>query len=56
MKMKRINGKPFSIPITKANTYKKSIDGYCYGSGDIAIIFSNMDTNEKSGTNIFLSN
>jgi len=47
--MKQINGKPFSIPIT--DTDKKSVNGYYYGSGDIAIIFSNMDTNEQNEWN-----
>jgi hypothetical protein len=49
--MKLINKKPFSIPITKANTDKKSVNGYFYGSGDIAIIFSNMDTNDQKEWN-----
>ncbi len=49
--MKQISGKPFIIPITKANTDKKSVNGYFYGSGDIAIIFSNMDTNDQKEWN-----
>ncbi|WP_028582377.1 alpha/beta hydrolase [Desulfogranum japonicum] len=39
--------KPFNVSLTK----DKSITGNLYGSGDIAIIFSNMDTNEQSEWN-----
>ncbi len=49
--MIQIGRKPFSIPITKTNTDEKSINGYYYGSGDIAIIFSNMDTNDQNEWN-----
>lgn len=45
--MKQISGRSFSIPMAKANTVKGSIDGHCYGSGDTAIILSNMDTNDQ---------
>ena len=43
--------KPFSLSLTKANTKDKSVNGRLYGSGDIAIIFSNMDTNEQNEWN-----
>jgi esterase/lipase len=46
-KMKLIHAKPFIVSISKENSGKKSIKGKCYGSGDIAIIFSNMDTNNQ---------
>jgi len=49
--MKQIVGKPFSIPVTKTNTDKKTVNGYYYGSGDISIIFSNMDTNDQNEWN-----
>lgn len=39
--------KSFSLSIGKDRT----IDGNLYGSGDIAIIFSNMDTNERNEWN-----
>ena len=36
--------KPFHLSLTN----DRSVNGKLYGSGDIAIIFSNMDTNEQS--------
>lgn len=39
--------KPFKLSLTK----DRSVNGKRYGSGDIAIIFSNMDTNEQSEWN-----
>ena len=39
--------KPFKLSLTK----ERSVNGKRYGSGDIAIIFSNMDTNEQSEWN-----
>jgi hypothetical protein len=40
--------KPFRLSSEKANIEDKSVNGKIYGSGDIAIIFSNMDTNEQN--------
>lgn len=40
--------KPFSLSLTKTSPEDKSVNGKIYGSGDIAIIFSNMDTNEQN--------
>ncbi len=40
--------KPFNLSLTKGNTKEKSVNGKLYGSGDMAIIFSNMDTNEQN--------
>lgn len=45
--MRQIGGKPFTLPVTKANTGNVPVTGHLYGSGDIAIIFSNMDTNDQ---------
>lgn len=56
MKMNELAKKSFSIPTTKANTDKKTIDGFFYGSGDIAIIFSNMDTNNQKEWNPLIYN
>lgn len=39
--------KPFKLSLTK----DRSVNGKRYGSGDIAIIFSNMDTNEQNEWN-----
>jgi hypothetical protein len=49
--MESINAKPFSVPIVKATPDKKAVNGKLYGHGDIAIIFSNMDTNEQNEWN-----
>lgn len=43
-----ISEKPFNLSLTKGNTKEKSVNGKLYGSGDMAIIFSNMDTNEQN--------
>lgn len=48
---KMIIEKPFSLSLTKANAKDKSVNGKIYGAGDIAIIFSNMDTNEQNEWN-----
>jgi hypothetical protein len=40
--------KPFRLSPEKANIEDKAVNGKIYGSGDIAIIFSNMDTNEQN--------
>ncbi|MGD9211257.1 MAG: alpha/beta hydrolase [Desulfobacteraceae bacterium] len=42
-----INTKSVNIPIEKASSDKKFIHGRIYGAGNIAIIFSNMDTNNQ---------
>jgi hypothetical protein len=47
--------KPFSLSLKKANTKDKSVNGKLYGLGDIAIIFSNMDTNEQNEWNPIIS-
>lgn len=49
--MKSINTQSVSVPITKASPEKKSTNGKLYGSGDMAIIFSNMDTNDQNEWN-----
>jgi pimeloyl-ACP methyl ester carboxylesterase len=46
--LKMIIEKPFRLSLTKANTKNKSVNGKIYGSGHIAIIFSNMDTNDQN--------
>lgn len=40
--------KPFILSLANANTKDRSVNGKLYGSGDIAIIFSNMDTNAQN--------
>lgn len=40
--------KPFCLPLKRANITNKFVNGKIFGSGDIAIIFSNMDTNNQS--------
>jgi hypothetical protein len=45
------NARPFSAPLIKAIPDKKFVNGKLYGHGDIAIIFSNMDTNEQNEWN-----
>ncbi|MEW5745783.1 MAG: alpha/beta hydrolase [Nitrospirota bacterium] len=47
--------KSFSFSLTKANIKDKSVNGKLYGSDDIAIIFSNMDTNEQNEWNPIIS-
>lgn len=49
--MELINTRPFSAPLIKAIPDKKFVNGKLYGHGDIAIIFSNMDTNEQNEWN-----
>jgi hypothetical protein len=56
MKTERIREKSFSIPTTKANTVKKTINGFYYGSGDVAVIFSNMDTNDQTEWDPIINN
>lgn len=46
--MRQVSGKPFTTPGTKTNTGNAAVTGHLYGSGDIAIIFSNMDTNDQN--------
>jgi hypothetical protein len=43
--------KPFSLSLTK----DRSVSGKLYGAGDVAIIFSNMDTNDQSEWNPIIS-
>lgn len=53
--MKLINAKAFSIPPIKQNKDKKFVNGKLYGYGEIAIIFSNMDTNDQNEWNPILN-
>lgn len=46
--MKSINIQSVSIPITQSSPVSRSINGNLYGSGHMAIILSNMDTNDQS--------
>ena len=46
--MKTINTQSVSIPITQSSSDGRSTLGNLYGSGHMAIIFSNMDTNDQS--------
>ncbi len=46
--MKTINTQSVSIPITQSSSDSRSTHGNLYGSGHMAIIFSNMDTNDQS--------
>ena len=43
--------KTFSLSLTK----DRSVNGKLYGAGDVAIIFSNMDTNDKNEWNPIIS-
>lgn len=45
--MKTINTQSVSIPITQSSSDSRSTLGNLYGSGYMAIIFSNMDTNDQ---------
>lgn len=49
--MERINEAPINVPVKKAPSDKKFIKGTRYGTGDTAIIFSNMDTNDTNEWN-----
>lgn len=49
--MKSINTQSVSIPITQSSPNIRSTNGNIYGSGYMAIIFSNMDTNDQSEWN-----
>lgn len=46
-KMKPIKCQSVKIPIKKASRGKETTEGRLHGSGDVAIIFSNMDTNNQ---------
>jgi hypothetical protein len=46
--MKLINTQSVSIPITQSSPDSRSTNAKLYGSGHMAIIFSNMDTNDQS--------
>ena len=46
--MRSINTQSVSIPIAQSSPDSRSINGKLYGSGHMAIIFSNMDTNDQS--------
>ncbi len=46
--MKSINTQSVSIPITQSSPVSRSTNGNLYGSGHMAIILSNMDTNDQS--------
>jgi hypothetical protein len=46
--MKSINTQSVSIPITQSSADSRPTNGNLYGSGYMAIIFSNMDTNDQS--------
>ena len=37
-----------TIPVKQASQNKEAVKGKLYGSGDIVIIFSNMDTNDQN--------
>lgn len=45
--MKSIHTQSVSISITRPSKGKKTTKGKLYGSGDVAIILSNMDTNDQ---------
>ncbi|MEZ4599021.1 MAG: alpha/beta hydrolase [Syntrophotaleaceae bacterium] len=53
--MKLINTQSVSIPITQLSQYSRSTNGNLYGSGHMAIILSNMDTNDKSEWDAIIS-
>jgi hypothetical protein len=53
--MRSISAQFVNIPITGSYT-SRTTDGRLYGSGEKAVIFSNMDTNNQSEGNLFFSN
>jgi len=49
--VKMTNVKLFRIDLKTTGPEEKFVHGKVYGTGDIAIIFSNMDTNEQDEWN-----